>query len=198
MKGGFKPRAVWSKPQAGLYDTRKETSDFSSGKRVGKGGRQGKAENVSFWRAGLDLRPQPWNLAPIPSRQPDGRAWTSISVTSSGLPEQPCLQTSQKWASLVAQQSKRTPANAGDTSSMPDPRRCHMPWSNYWTWAPKPQSQSCWAHAPQLPCPHAQEPVPKCHSSHARVPEHRNSRAGPACHDWRKACMAVKIEHSQK
>ena len=33
-------------------------------------------------------------------------------------------------ASLVAQQLKNPPANAGDMGSNPGPGRSHMPWSN--------------------------------------------------------------------
>lgn len=58
MKAGFKPRSVWYKSQAVLYDTCKETSDFFGWKEWGRQIEQGQAKNVSFWRAGFDLRPQ--------------------------------------------------------------------------------------------------------------------------------------------
>ena len=40
------------------------------------------------------------------------------------------VEVSRPWASLVAQLVKNSPANSGDTCSIPGPGRPHMPQSN--------------------------------------------------------------------
>jgi len=55
---------------------------------------------------------------------------------------------------------------------------------------------------PQLlsPCATTSEAyVPESKRSHCNErPAHHNWRAVPTCHNWKKACAAMKTQHSQK
>ena len=59
---------------------------------------------------------------------------------------------------------KNSPANAGDTGSIPGPGRSHMPWSNY-------------ARAPQLLSLRSRAREPQLLSPRATTTEARASRA---------------------
>ena len=53
------------------------------------------------------------------------------------------------------------------------------------------------ACAPQQKKPSQQKPQQKLQPC-GKKPAHRNWKAAPACHNYRKACIAMKIQHSQK
>ena len=61
---------------------------------------------------------------------------------------------------------KNPPTNAGDTSSIPDPRRSHMPQSNSARW-PQLLSLCSRAREPQLSSPHATTTEARCPQARA-------------------------------
>ena len=86
---------------------------------------------------------------------------------------------------------KNLPANAGDTGSIPDPRRFQMPWSNLspcititeWAYDLDPRNHNYWS-----PC--TLKPV--LHNKRSRWNEK------PVHCNYRKAGAAMKTQHSQK
>ena len=108
------------------------------------------------------------------------------------------------WASLVAQLVKNLPANAGETDSIPGRGRSHIPWSS-WDREPHLLSLCSRAWEPQLLSPRAtateactlqslclQQEKPL--QWEARAVQLETSPRSPQ----RKACTAVKTQHSQK
>ena len=85
---------------------------------------------------------------------------------------------------------KNLPANAGDTGSIPDPRRFQMPWSNLspcitiaeWAYDLDPRNHNHWS-----PC--NVKPVLHERSGWNEKPVHCN---------YRKAGVAMRTQHSQK
>ena len=85
---------------------------------------------------------------------------------------------------------KNLPANAGDTGSIPDPRRFQMPWSNLspcvtiaeWAYDLDPRNHNHWS-----PC--TIKPVLHERSGWNEKPVHCN---------YRKAGAAMRTQHSQK
>ena len=83
------------------------------------------------------------------------------------------------------------PASAGDGSLIPDLGRPTCPvYDNYWACALEPRS-------PNYCSPNALEPVLCNRRSHQNEKfVHRNSRAAPTHHNYRKACAATKTQHT--
>lgn len=105
MKAGFRPSSVWYKPKAALSDTHKWIPYFLGWKEGVGRQKKGQAKNI-FWRASVRLGLQPWYLALIPSRQPEGRAWMDFSISCSRLPKQ--------WGLKISQQMTRLPSVSCD------------------------------------------------------------------------------------
>ena len=89
---------------------------------------------------------------------------------------------------------KDPPANAGDTSSIPDPGRSHLPRSNE---AHEPQLLSLCSRARK---PQLQKPVrPRQHPMEQERPPQREAHilqleGSPAHCNWRKAWAAIKAQ----
>ena len=87
---------------------------------------------------------------------------------------------------------KNPPANAGDTGLIPDARRSYVPWNNY----------TC-ALAPWIPhsraCVSQEKPLWwEARARRGRAALCSWGRAAPCSRNWRKACAAVKTQHSQE
>ena len=95
---------------------------------------------------------------------------------------------------------KNTPANAGDTGSIPGPGRSHMPWSNQ-VCEPQLLSLCHQARNPQLlkpVCPAACAPQEKPLQREARAPQVESGTRSPPLAAVRESpCTAMKAQSSQ-
>ena len=119
-----------------------------------------------YWKASLgEGNGNPLQYSSLKNPRDGGAWWAAVYGVTQSQTRLKRLSSSSRfpWGSVV----KNPPANGGDTGSISDPGRSHMPWSNY-ACAPQLLSLCSRAWKPPLlrPCattieehPHTPEPV---------------------------------------